>query len=95
MGCERIGWTKAGRRRRQWAATTAVALEVSGLRARGRTAGLRSLSLGRGGGDDGGQGNGRLRARATRWRLQGPTARLMVVQGSETLGAEGTGAQGK
>ena len=68
---------------------------MSRLGARGRTAGLRSLSSGRGGCGDGGQGNGRLRAKATRARLQGPAARLMVVQGFETMGAEGTGAQGK
>ena len=35
------------------------------------------------------------RARVTRARQLGPVARLMVVQGFGTLGAEGVGAQGK
>ena len=68
---------------------------MSELGARERTTRLSSLSSGCGGGSDGAQGNGRLRARATRAWLQGLAARLMVVQGSETLGTEGTGAQGK
>ena len=57
VGCARIGWTRAQLRRRQWAATTAAAMAVSGLEARGRAVGLRSLSSRRGGGGDGGQGN--------------------------------------
>ena len=58
MGCVRIGWTRA-RRRRQWAATVAAALAVGycggggtaglGLGSHGRAAGLGSRSSGRGG----------------------------------------------